>query len=227
MNEKNKFTVQLREEKGIEVAPVQGKNPKIKSLIDDTVLTFEKGESDFESFEEYNEFIKACVKATRQEMRYKHYIGHLKDNGLDHCTFYPKITDDMASIEMHHGPIFTIYDIVSIVVNHLLAEGKKMTTFDVADIVLDQHQLNNIQIVMLCKTAHQEFHDGEIFINLKQSFGKINNFLTTFHKGIREENIYTMQKYIDLSRQHESTDNGILQTFKALNIISEINENKY
>lgn len=222
------YRLQTKRERAIDaVSRMDGDNPYVKSLIDDSVLKFRYGEEDIYGFEQYKTFINGCVKATRNDPRYKMYIAHLKENGLNHCTYYPKINDDMATIEMHHGPIFTIWEICSIVVNHLFAEGFEINSCDVADHVLEQHRLNNIQVVMLCKTAHQEFHDGQIFVNLKQSFGKINNFLSTYHKGVRHENTFNIVKYVELSRMHESTDNNILRSFKNINILSDINQNKY
>jgi len=215
------------DKKGFDVRTNSNDRPKIKALYTDDELSFYKTKDELISFEDFSKFIKGCLKTIRQDLRYKNYISHLKENGLDHCTFYSKIDDTMADIEMHHGPLFTLWDITSIVVNHLLEEGYPLTTFIVADIVLEQHELNNIQIVMLSKTAHQAFHDGNIFINLKQSFGKINNFLSTFYKGIRDENIHTMVKYVELSRENESTDNGLLQTFKHINSISKYNNKFY
>lgn len=203
-------------------------NPKIFSSIEEGYkIKFLKKKKDFEDYEAYDKFIRSCIKTIRNDPRYKNYIFHLKDNGLNHCMFFGKINDEMAPIEMHHGPLFTIYDIVSIISTKLLEEGVKINTFIISDKVLEEHENNNIQVTMLCKTVHQKFHDGDIFISLKQSFGKVNKFIENYGKGLLPEHMYNMEKYIELSQMHNSTDNGLLRTFKELNLLSENNYKNY
>ncbi len=114
------------------------------------------------------------------------------------------------SIEMHHGPILTLFDYVSIVVDHLLEEGKMFTTFHVAKIVLEEHFNNNVQVVMLSKTAHETYHAENIFINFKQGFGDLNAFLTKYHKGLQNEQIMKINRFIEMSKKYDSFDRDLL-----------------
>lgn len=187
------------------------KNPKIKSKNDDEVLKFYMGKNELDDPEEFESFIKACELMIHKDPRYKNYVSHLKECGFNRCTMMSGITDDMARIDMHHGPLFTLYDICSIVVDHMLYEGEKVSTFDIANIVLREHEEHNVQVVMLTRTSHELTGAGRIFVHYKQAFGNIMKFIKNFKKGIRREHLYTMEKYIDLCEQNDATDNDLLK----------------
>ena len=162
-------------------------------------IPYFKGEDYFNSIDSYTAFIKGCEKAVRQNDRYS------KD-----------IDDNDASIEMHHGPIFTLYDICSIVVEYFLAKKWKITTFRIADMVLDEHQKNRIQVVMLSSTIHEQVHQRNIFINMKQAYGDINAFLHKYGPYMNDEYKEKLNNYIDRSLLKDSTDFGILELNKKL-----------
>ena len=48
----------------------------------------------------------------------------------------PSVDDEKATIEMHHGPILTLFDCCSIVTMSMIHRGEKLTTPRVAKIVL-------------------------------------------------------------------------------------------
>ena len=66
------------------------------------------------------------------------------------------ITED-ANIEFHHYP-FTLYDIVDIVLCNYLIKGKPITSFYIAEEVLDLHFKMKIGIVPLTTTNHELAH---------------------------------------------------------------------
>lgn len=117
-----------------------------------------KGYEYFANIESYVNFIKGCEKQVRNNDRYKKYIWYLKNViGLDHCQVLSEITPDedgKIEIEMHHGPIFTLYDYCEIMVEYFLLRERKVSTFRIASAILDEHQRNHIQVVMLLSTVH-------------------------------------------------------------------------
>ena len=112
---------------------------------------------------------------------------------------------------MHHGPIFTLYDICDIVLDYYIKKKWKITTFRIADTVLEEHRKNRIQVVMLSTTVHEEVHDREIFINVKQAWGDINAFVKkygpTFSEHIKEK----YNKYLDKCLIMDSDSYDILK----------------
>lgn len=165
---------------------------------------------------EYNKFIKATEKLIRNSDAYSEYIAILKGNyGLNYCMFLGNVglTDEKVTVEMHHGPILNLFEIVSIVTNSCLARKEKITTFRIADIVLREHFKHNIQVIMLSKTVHEAVHAGKIFIHPSQAIGNIQNFLDDYSDGLTEDMIAGINKYIEISEKNKySTDNGVLKT---------------
>lgn len=180
-------------------------------------LPFRKDEEYFSNLENFIYFIKAVEKIVRIDPRYKRYIDHLKrDVGMNVCQVLSNVDDESAGIEMHHGPMLTLFDCVSIVVDWFIANGKPITTFRVADVILEEHFNHNIQVVMLSKTVHQEVHEGKIFISNKQGWGNVNRFLSKYRLGLNEEIVYKINRYIELSEKYDSFDKDVLKISKNL-----------
>jgi hypothetical protein len=192
------------------------KSPKIKSLNNDEILKFDYNKDDLKDPDVFERFIKSCENNVRKDPRYKNYINHLKTLGFNQCTFMSKVTGDMAKIEMHHGPIFNLYDLCAIVTDSLLSMDEKVNTLGIARIILDEHEANQIQVTMLSVTAHQLYHAGKLFIHYKQSIGDCMGFIKRYKKGIKKEHLYTSKKYLDMCIDNDSTDNDFLQVMKKL-----------
>lgn len=171
----------------------------------------------FANLESYVNFIKSVERVVRNNDRYKKYIHHLKTNyGLNHCQVLHNITDQDADIEMHHGPILTLYDYCAIIIEYFLIKKWKISTFRVADIVLDEHQKHRVQVVMLSETIHQQVHNREIFINYQQAFGDLNAFVKKYAIAISDEYKEKINRYIDRSLMYDSNDFGILTLSKTV-----------
>lgn len=171
----------------------------------------------FSSLESRNTFIKGVEKLVRTNDRYKKYISYLKKEvKLNRCQVMNRITDEDCDIEMHHGPIFTLYDICDIVLNYYIAHNWKITTFRIADTVLEEHQKNRIQVVMLSPTIHEEVHLREIFINMKQAWGDINGFLKKYGKVLTKDQIDKYNRYVDKSMMMDTNTYDILKINEKL-----------
>lgn len=174
-----------------------------------------KGYEYFANIESYVNFIKGCEKQVRNNDRYKKYIWYLKNViGLDHCQVLSEITPDedgKIEIEMHHGPIFTLYDYCEIMVEYFLLRERKVSTFRIASAILDEHQRNHIQVVMLLSTVHEEVHNRNIFINYKQAWGDLNAFIRRYGVAMSDPLKEKLNKYIDRSLAYDSNDFGVLK----------------
>lgn len=200
-------------------------NPKIKSIVDDDVLKFYFDKEDLSDPDEFEYFVKAVEALIRKDPRYSNYIHELKSRGFNKDVMQSEIDNDKfpnTDIEMHHGPMFTLYDIVSIVTDHLLMSNQKVSTFGVAKLVLCEHEMHRIQVVMgLTKTNHELAHDGKIFIHLNQAIGDIMGFIKDFRYGFRREHLYTLEQYLRLCKENEATDNDYLCLTKVMKKINK------
>lgn len=200
---------------GINVKKVK-QNPTLDSNDSIYELPFYKDAEFFYNLDNYVFYIKGIEKLIRSSKYYKRYIAHIKEDfGLNFCQVKGNIQenedDKHELIEMHHGPVLTLFDCVAIVLEYSLVHKLNVSTFDIANIIIKEHFDHHIQTVMLCETVHQEVHDGKIFLNLNQGFGDLNAFLTKYKDGLLPEQILKINKYIELSKENDSYDNNVMK----------------
>lgn len=180
-------------------------------------IPYYKDTTYFSNYESYVNFIKGCERLVRTNDRYNKYIRYLKKEvKLDRCQVLKNITDEDASIEMHHGPIFNLFDYCAIVLEYFLLKKWKITTTRIADVVLDEHQKNRIQVVMVSSSIHEQIHAGNIFINQHQAYGNLTEFIEKYADAISDEYRDQLNRYIDRSLLYDSNDFGILELNKKL-----------
>lgn len=191
-------------------------NPTIDSDESYYEIPFYKDVDYMFSLENEVAFIKAVERMVRTSKYYSRYIAHLKvDLGLNFCQVKGNIAEDEDAgvtdlIEMHHGPIFTLFDVVSIILNYMLAKDMKITTFSVANKVIEEHFKHRVQTVMLCETVHQLVHDNKVFLNYRQGFGDLYSFLEIYYEGLDEIMVNKIIDYIEKCKKYDSNDFGNL-----------------
>lgn len=173
-------------------------------------IPFYKQEDYFSNIDSLSKFVKACESRVRSSDRYTKYKKYLMTEAeMNHCQVFKNIHSEDADIEMHHGPVFTLFDYCYIVIFWMLAHNKKITTFRVADAVLTEHEDNHVQVVMLSTTIHQEVHARNIFIHEDQAFGDLNAFIHKYGP-LPKDMVEKMNRYIDRCMVSESNDFGLL-----------------
>ena len=193
-----------------------GKNPTLDAETSLYTLPFYKNSEYFASLDNFAGFVKAVEKLVRTSKFYKRYIRYIKEDvGIKFCQVLSNIKQEdeesLVEIEMHHGPILTLFDYISIIVDWMLYNNNKITTFNVADIIIEEHFQNRIQIVMLSKTVHEQVHENNIFLSTKHAFGDLNGFINKYKKGISEELKDKINRYIELCEKYDSFDKDILK----------------
>lgn len=197
-----------------------GASPVIDSDNSYYEIPFDKSKEYFENLTNWTNFVKGVERLVRGDDRYSKYISYLKKKvRLDHCMVLRNVDDEDADIEMHHGPIFNLFEICAIVTEYFILKGWKTTTFRVAKQVLLDHMDNIIQVVMVSVTVHQEIHAGNIFINYHQAWGDMNKFVNKYNDAIGSEYRYKMNRYLDRCLLNDSDD------FEVLSLSSKINKN--
>ena len=204
-----------------EIPEISYSNDKITPIIDSQnsfyTLPYYKDVNYFSNYESYINFIKGVERMVRSDDRYRKYIKYLKEEvRLDRCQVLKNVTDQDADIEMHHGPIFTLFDICAIVLEYFIIKKWKISTVRVANTVLEEHKKNRVQVVMVSKTVHEQIHNGEIFINYHQAFGDLNAFLKKYADAIGNEYREQLNLYIEKSLIRDSNDFGVLEFNKNL-----------
>lgn len=175
-------------------------------------------------YDQYVKFIKGCENIVRKDDRYTAYISELKSAGLTKCAILGNLKEDTkVKLEMHHGPIFNLFDICDIVTKALVKRKKLriITTFDVADLVLEEHRKFNIMTVMLSKTPHKGNHNKQgknVFVNIKSTVGRIDRFIDNYFDGLEDEHIEMIMHYLEELEKAgpDSVDNGLFDVGEKL-----------
>jgi len=171
-------------------------NPILSSPNDIETLPFYKTKEYFYDVEAYRAFIKNCISRFRNSITYKHYKDYLyNDIGLDRCQIHSNITKDMATLEMHHT-IITIFDIAVIICEHMLNTVGYISSFDLVQLLKEEHKSNNIPLVMITKTPHQLYHNANLDIPISLIFGNWMLFLERYNRGITLDIAYKILYYI-------------------------------
>jgi hypothetical protein len=174
-------------------------------------ISYFKTIEDFIDESSYSRFIKSVENMVRTSNDYKTFINYIKHTlGLDFCQVFSKISDVDADIEFHHGPIFNLYDICEVELTKFIKTGQRINTFRIADSVIDLHFSMKVNGVLLCRTAHEMFHEQEIFINVNQCIGDVNTYIKENARYFTPEVRYKIWNYVNMCESNDSFDKGAL-----------------
>ena len=197
----------------------------IRSLDDDEQIQYYKDREYFEDKVVRNKFIKACEGMIRTSKDYSAFVCWIKSVlGINFCQVASSIFDkesglEGATIEMHHGPLFTLYDYVNIILNYFIDNGKKISTPRITNAVLDEHFELRVQVVMLAVTPHEAVHNQDIFVNVNQGIGNLGAFINIYGDYMDDEQKIKVWNYLQLCKENDSFDNGILDTDGIISMI--------
>ncbi len=210
----------------VEVAGLKGTSTKNGNVIVssdklDVSTTMYKEEDFMLDNSGFIKYIKNIESQIRTCNEYSGYIAYLKNDlepGLKHCMVYSDITDDMTSIEMHHGVIFTLFDYVEIVIGWHLKNGLKFSTPLIANIVMQEHLDNNVQVVMLCEAAHKSLHPKKKgiepkFVDHRMCHGNIVNFLNKYYDGLNYNHLGKLRRYFDTYEENMKSQDTFFEEF--------------
>ena len=203
-------------------------NPTIKSPNSLYPLQFYQTKESMMDIEHYKRFLQNAISRFHHSRTYKNYKAYLISLGMDKCQLLPNITMDLGDnenshkrgtgnnlIEMHHN-FLTIYDISLLITEHVLNTKGFISTFDLVQLLKEEHKNNRIPIVMLSKTVHQMYHNNQEFmIPASMCFGFWQELLLKYRQGITQEIANKVITFVQRSIEVEELDsdftNNLLQ----------------
>lgn len=203
---------------------IGGDNPALASINSPFTLPFYHTRETLDA-ENYKRFLDNAVYRFRHSTTYTHYKGNLMALGLDRCQVLKNITSEMATIEMHHNMI-TVFDVALILSEYILKTVGRISTYDLVQLLKEEHKANRIPLVMLAKTPHQAYHNtSDLFIHPSQCFGKWWEFLEMYHIGITQDIAFKILRYLKQAiNEGGSNDNQLLDLYDKVKDWSENNE---
>lgn len=172
-------------------------------------------------------FIDRVEKLVRSSMEYRDYINFLKNYmDMNRCWFFQKVCQEKTngrkriSIEIHHAP-FTLYDIVSTVIDRFQEEGRPLNALLIADEVMELHYANKVGLIPLSKTMHQVVHNSsKIKIPLYAIYGNYTEFLDEYDETNYSEILYDkLEREIEITKGLKPEDFDAISTeFTYINV---------
>lgn len=203
-------------------------NPIIDSVDSDFELPFYKYKAYFDNMDNFVRFVKNVEKLVRMSDEYKRYVKYIKvEVGVNFCQVLSGIIEDVDEdspapsgnerlLEMHHGPLLTLFDVVSVVTDYMIFKGEKITSFSVADVVIQEHFDHNIQVVMLSESVHEQVHQKTVFLSLSHGLTNVVPFMKKYEVGFSYNLRCSINDYIEKSKKYGTMDNGVLDVAKEL-----------
>lgn len=203
----------------------ENQNPIITSPNSTFSISFYQTRESLMDIDTYRVFLKNCEMRFRRSVTYSNYKGFLIGLGLDRCQVHGFIHTDMdgVDIEMHHA-ILTLFDISLMITEHLLNTVGYVSTFDIVQLLKEEHKANNIALVMLSKTPHQVYHNdpSQFFIHPNMCFGKWSVLIEKYKKGLTQDVAFKLLRYLKKAIEVDKTqDSGLLDLRKKIKEWSE------
>lgn len=202
-------------------------NPTLTSPNSYLQLSFYLTKDSALDIETYKRFLDNAISRFRKSRTYKNYKGFLLGLGLDRCQFHGNITNEHATIEMHHN-MLTIFDIAVIITEHILNTRGYISTFDLVQLLKQEHTNHRVQLVMLSLTPHQLYHNNpDFFIHPKMCFGNWVEFLNIYNTGLTQDIAFKLLFYLKKAEElGESDDKDLLNLRNTITNWSNLN-NQY
>ena len=175
-------------------------------------LHYFKTSDDLVDEQSYSKMIREIERLVRSNPDYKVFVNYVKNVlGVDFCQVFSHAFSGIdCTVDLHHGPVFSLYDICEIELQRFLTDGLRVNVYRVADAVLDLHFQMKVNCVMLCKTVHEMAHNSDYFIHLSQNLGDINSYIQERSRYFTSEIKYKLWNYMKLCESSESFDKGAL-----------------
>lgn len=175
-------------------------NPMIVSPNCPYGLQFYQTPESMQDVETYKKFLSNCKRRFRSSKFYKQYKDYIfNDIGLTVDQTMPNIDKDSATLEMHHN-FLTLFDICLLITEHILKTRGYVSTFDIVQLLKEEHRQNHIPIVVLSVTSHEIVENNEeVVLPAQMCFGDWATLLSTYNKGITKGLYKKIMRFLDVS----------------------------
>lgn len=201
-----------------DIITLNDKNPTLSSPNDSLDLSFYITKETIHDPEEYKSFLKNAERRFRACKEYKDYKAYLMSLGFDHCQVMGNIeSDEQVDIELHHN-VLNLFDICILICEHVLNTIGYISTFDLIQLLIMEHQNNRVGITFLSTTAHEMYtNNPDAYIPPEMTFGKWWELLQRYCYGITYEIAQKIIRYIGKYQNQIPLSINILQQEQILN----------
>ena len=171
-------------------------NPTVHSPYSEVDIYFYQTLETLQDIDTFRNFLKNAESRFRASKEYKAYKSYLMNMGINRCQEFGNITDEDATIELHHN-VLGLFDICLLLTYHTINTVGCITTFDLIQMLIQEHYNNRVGVTFLSKTAHQIYTaDPNGYIPPSQTFGKWWELLAAYKYGITFDIAYNVINYL-------------------------------
>ena len=194
------------------------KNPSIRANASSLDLPFYQTKETLSDPETYRNFIKNIESRFRRSQEYTAYKAYLMGLGFDHCQIMGNIESEKGvDIELHHN-ILNLFDDCILICEHILNTVGQVSSFDIIQLLINEHFANRIPCCFLSTTAHQMFTDNkDSYIPPDMTFGKWWELLAKYRYGITYDIANKIVGYISKYQNQLPTSVQIIPQEQILN----------
>lgn len=180
------------------------KNPTVRSPYATMDLPFYQTRETLMDVDTFRSFLKNAESRIRSSKGYKAYKAYLIESlGIDRCQVFGNITTDDADIELHHN-VIGLFDICLLITQHIINTVGCISSFDLIELVIQEHYHNRVGVTFLSETAHQLYtNDPDGYIPPEMTFGKWWELLYLYRYGITFDLANKVIKYLNKYQNNE------------------------
>ena len=204
-------------------------DPEKTTTFDIDISKYDETSAYLEIEEELDEkTISYIEREIRGSYEYRQYINYLKNElDLTRCSLLPGIDcNDGVSLEFHHYPM-NLYEITEAIGKKLilsLGEDEKVSCFEIAELVMEEHYKGNVGLVPLTKTLHEMAHNRTIIVPISKVEGNYKKFIERYNSYISDD---IKDRIKEAEFNSESDDSKLYNQSKLEKNISKFNVTYY
>lgn len=197
------------------------KNPTVRSPYAVTDLPFYQTKETLQDIDTFRNFLKNAESRFRASKEYKAYKSYLIEYlGINRCQQFGNVTVDDATIELHHN-VIGLFDICLLITLHTVNTVGIISTFDLVQMLIQEHFENRVGVTFLSKTAHQMFtNDPNGYIPPEMTFGAWWELLSKYRYGITFDLANKIINYIKKYQENMPISINIEQQEQILSFVA-------
>lgn len=169
-----------------------------------------KNKDTFIDDKERIKIIKNIESLIRASNEYKYLVKYIKSTeNMNRCSILDNISNEDATIDVHHC-VYTLFDIVELVIKKYDYWNEYWNSFIVADKVIELHYNNLVGLIPLSRTMHEYIHSNNIIINDKKMIGEVQLFYDMYHEYMTEEQLEKFDIYMNSNLTLEDIKNNTI-----------------
>lgn len=182
---------------------------ELEDNLFDALLLY-KNKDTFIDDKERIKIIKNIESMIRSSNEYKYLVKYIKNTAnMNKCSILDNISDEEVTIDVHHC-VYTLFDIVDIIIKKYENRNDYWNAFVIADKVLELHYSNCIGLIPLSRTMHEFIHSNNIIINDKKMIGDIDLFYDLYNDVMSEEQLEKYEIYTNSNITLDDIKNSII-----------------